>query len=72
VLNGNAQTHVVQELNRHLDVGWLASNDNQSLTLSTARGAVSACPRFHDLDLAGTHVANLVDLASTLANNAAN
>lgn len=68
---------MVQQLDCHLDVCRLASNDNQSLPFpSTCRrgGSVhpySDCTRLHYLDLTCTHVANLVDLATSLSNDTA-
>ena len=66
------ETYVVKHLDRHLDVGGLPSNDDQTLALAaccTSRHTRRHRARLHDLDLARAHVANLVDLASTLAND---
>jgi len=56
--------------------GWPCDND-QPLTLTSCGGGAAVDPgaggpRFHDLDLAGAHVPNLVDFASTFPNNTPN
>ena len=68
---------MVQQLNSHLNIcGW-TRDDDQPLTLTSCGGGAAVDPRaggpwFHDLDLAGTHVPNLIDFASTFSNNTAN
>lgn len=68
-------THVIQELNRHLDIGWLAGDDHQSLALPTGgRGravhAYAHSTRLHDLDLARAHMPDLINLAAAFPNDA--
>ena len=67
------EAHMIQQLDSHLDIRRLASDHDQSLPFSPRRcrrtiHAHSNSARFHDLDLARTHVPDLVDLASTFAN----
>jgi hypothetical protein len=67
---------MIQQADGHLNVVWLTSDHDQSLTLvwrpslSTSRTDTD-CTRFHDFDLARTHLADLVDLGTTLADDAA-
>lgn len=68
------KTYVIQELHRHLDIGGLTSDNHQSLALASSRRrrtvhAHTHRPRLHNLDLACTHVPNLIDLSATLADD---
>ena len=67
---------MVQQLYCHLDVSGLARNDDESLALASCRGrtvhAYAHRTWFHDLDLACAHMPDLVDLRTTLANDATN
>ena len=67
------ETYVVKHLDRHLDVGGLPSNDDQTLALAaccTSRHTRRHRARLHDLDLARAHVPNFVDLRAALADDA--
>ena len=56
--------------------GW-PRDDDQPLALTSCGGGAAvdpraSGPRFHDLNLAGAHVPDLVDFASAFSDNAAN
>lgn len=73
--NKRETTYVVQELNRHLDVGRLSRNDHQTLSFTSSWRSIWPDARrtwFHDLNLTCTHVPNFVDLASSFSNDASN
>lgn len=69
----NEWTYMIQQLDRHLDIRRLASDNNQPLPFSSTcgcRGSVhpyTDCTRLHYLDLTCAHVADLVDLAASLS-----
>ena len=68
------KTYVIQELHRHLDIGRLTSDNHQSLALASSRRrrtihAHTHRPRLHNLDLARTHVPNLVDLSAAFTDD---
>ena len=68
---------MVQQANSHLDVVRLTSDHDQSLalvwrsSLSTSRTNPDRA-RFHNLDLARTHLADLVDLGAAFADDTTN
>ena len=73
-VEGKGGTHRVQQLDRHLDVGRLAGDDDQTFALAACRRrrAVHAHAhrtRLHDLDLARAHMPNLVDLSAAFADD---
>ena len=64
-------------MNSHLNIRGRPSDNDQPLAITSGgRGAAidpgAGSPRFHDLNLAGAHVPNLVDFASAFSDNAAN
>lgn len=67
---------MIQQADGHLDVVWLTSYHDQSLTLvwrsslSTSRTNPDRT-RFHNLNLACTHLADLVDLGTAFADDTA-
>ena len=66
---------MVQKLNSHLDVGRLTGDDDQPLvfTASGSRSTIHTYAHstgFHDIDVRGAHMANLVDLGTALPYNA--
>lgn len=64
-------TYMVQQLNGHLYIRRLAGDHNQPFTFRSPRSAVCCCTWFHDLYLTSAHVADFVDLAPALADDAA-
>lgn len=68
---------MIQQADSHLNIVWLTSYHDQTLTLvwrsslSTPRTDPDRT-RFHNLNLARTHLADLVDLGTAFANDAAN
>lgn len=63
---------MIEQLDSHLDIRWLAGNHDQTLALTTSGCPVGAGPRgsrFHDFYLTCTHVSDFVDLASAFPND---
>ena len=68
---------MIQHLHCQVDVCRMTRDDHQSLAFAACRKGCAIytspdSPRFHDLDLARTHVPNLVDLRTSFTNNAPN
>ena len=67
-------THMIQELDSHLNVSRLPSNNDQPFAFVGRWGRCSTdshtnSPRFHDANLTGRHLPDFVDFRSTFADD---